>query len=134
MLYGRLDDLRDQSSKRLAGALRQTGGTHQMRSERDTSVAMYSDQLAQYSAVENGLCFGRLDFHTDERFYIGRIGLFDEDKEYDLRPWLESGRLRWIAPGDDSLELRTGADGCPYLDLPGERRRRYLQDGKTWFA
>ena len=58
----------------------------------------------------------------------------DEDKDFDLRPWLESGRLRWIAPGDEALELRTGADGCPYVDLPGERRRRYLQEGKTWFA
>jgi hypothetical protein len=58
----------------------------------------------------------------------------DEDKDFDLRPWLEGGRLRWIAPGDDSLEVRTGVDGCPYVDLPGERRRRYIQEGRTWFA
>ncbi len=32
---------------------------------------------------ENGLAFGRLDFHNEDRFYIGRIGLFDEDKEYE---------------------------------------------------
>ncbi|KOX20243.1 helicase [Saccharothrix sp. NRRL B-16348] len=115
MLYGRLDDLRDQSSKRLAGALRQTGGTHQMRSERDTSVAMYSDQLAQYSAVENGLCFGRLDFHTDERFYIGRIGLFDEDKEYE--PLL----MDWRAPAARPFYLATAA--AP----EGVRRRRHLR-------
>ncbi|MFJ6674280.1 HelD family protein [Actinosynnema sp. NPDC091369] len=115
MLYGRLDDLREQSSKRLAGALRQTGGTHQMRSERDTSVAMYSDQLAQYSAVENGLCFGRLDFHTDERFYIGRIGLFDEDKEYE--PLL----MDWRAPAARPFYLATAA--AP----DGVRRRRHLR-------
>nr|WP_232519724.1 AAA family ATPase [Actinosynnema pretiosum] len=115
MLYSRLDDLREQSSKRLSGALRQTGGTHQMRSERDTSVAMYSDQLAQYSAVENGLCFGRLDFHTDDRFYIGRIGLFDEDKEYE--PLL----MDWRAPAARPFYLATAA--AP----DGVRRRRHLR-------
>ncbi|WP_367131108.1 helicase [Saccharothrix sp. HUAS TT1] len=115
MLYGRLDDLREQSSKRLAGALRETGGTHQMRSERDTSVAMYSDQLAQYSAVENGLCFGRLDFDTDDRFYIGRIGLFDEDKEYE--PLL----MDWRAPAARPFYLATAA--AP----EGVRRRRHLR-------
>ncbi|GAB2970911.1 HelD family protein [Saccharothrix stipae] len=115
MLYGRLDDLREQSSKRLAGALRQTGGTHQMRSERDTSVAMYSDQLAQYSAVENGLAFGRLDFDTDDRFYIGRIGLFDEDKEYE--PLL----MDWRAPAARPFYLATAA--AP----EGVRMRRHLR-------
>ncbi|GAA1354426.1 HelD family protein [Saccharothrix algeriensis] len=115
MLYGRLDDLREQSSKRLAGALRETGGTHQMRSERDTSVAMYSDQLAQYSAVENGLCFGRLDFHADDRCYIGRIGLFDEEKEYE--PLL----MDWRAPAARPFYLATAA--AP----DGVRRRRHLR-------
>jgi hypothetical protein len=58
----------------------------------------------------------------------------DEDKDFELGPWLADERLRWIAPGDDSLTLRTGAGGCPYLDLPGERRRRYIQEGDTWLA
>ena len=60
-LYDRLESLREHAGERLADALRQTGGTPQARSERDDTVAMYSDQLAQFSAVENGLCFGRLD-------------------------------------------------------------------------
>lgn len=115
MLYGRLDDLREQTSKRLAQSLRQTGGTHQMRSERDTSVAMYTDQLAQYSAVENGLAFGRLDFHNEDRFYIGRIGLFDEDKEYE--PLL----MDWRAPAARPFYLATAANP------DGVRRRRHLR-------
>ncbi|GAA3876486.1 AAA family ATPase [Saccharothrix violaceirubra] len=115
MLYGRLDDLREQSSRRLASALRQTGGTHQMRSERDTSVALYSDQLAQYSAVENGLCFGRLDFDDEGRFYIGRIGLFDEDREYE--PLL----MDWRAPAARPFYLATAA--AP----EGVKRRRHLR-------
>jgi len=58
----------------------------------------------------------------------------DAEKDFDLRLWLDAGRLLWIAPGDLSLELHRGADGCPFLDLPGERRRRYIQEGETWLA
>jgi hypothetical protein len=58
----------------------------------------------------------------------------DEEKDFELLPWVRDGRVLWIAPGDESLELRRGIDGCPYLDLPGERRRRYIQEGDTWFA
>ena len=58
----------------------------------------------------------------------------DEDKDFELRPWLDGGRVWWIAPGDDTLTLNQGADGCPYVDLPGERRRRYIQRGRERFA
>ena len=36
-------------------------GTPQNRSERDSFATLYEDRLAQLNAVENGLCFGRLD-------------------------------------------------------------------------
>jgi hypothetical protein len=71
---------------------------------------------------------------ADGSMASGHATQADGDKDFELRPWLESGRLSWIAPGDASLTLRTGADGCPYVDLPGERRRRYIQEGDTWFA
>ncbi len=58
----------------------------------------------------------------------------DGEKDFELAPWLDRGRLLWIAPGDESLTLRHGTDGCPYLDLPGEHRRRYVQTGRTWLA
>jgi hypothetical protein len=58
----------------------------------------------------------------------------DDEKDFDLGPWLDSGKLLWIAPGDASLTLRTGREDCPFLGLEGERRRRYLQEGKTWLA
>ena len=61
----------------------------------------------------------------------------DEDgeiRDFDLAPWLESGQLMWIAPGDASLTLRSGAAGCPYVGLGGERRPQYVQFGEitTW--
>jgi hypothetical protein len=65
-----------------------------------------------------------------------RWGQVEEDEEFDfdLRPWLERGQLLWIAPDDAGLELHSGAAGCPYLDLEGERRPQYVQYGEvaTW--
>ena len=115
MLYGRLDDLREYTSRRLAEVLRNTGGTPQARTERDVSTAMYTEQLAQLSAVENGLCFGRLDFHEGDRFYIGRIGLFDEEREYE--PLL----MDWRAPAARPFYLATAANP------DGVRRRRHIR-------
>ncbi len=34
----------------------------------------------------------------------------------DVRPWLRSGRLAWIRPGDSGVELCSGPDGCPWLE------------------
>lgn len=51
-----------------------------------------------------------------------------------MRPWLDSGKLLWIAPGDDHLELRSGSAGCPYLNLTGERRMQYVSGRQVWFG
>jgi DNA helicase IV len=92
MLYMRLDDLRERASGRLASVLRQTGGTHQARTEREAFSAMYSQQLAQFDAAENGLCFGRLDFRDGDRRYIGRLGIHGDSEDYEqlLMDWRAS--------------------------------------------
>ncbi|MEH1031491.1 ATP-binding domain-containing protein [Micromonospora profundi] len=115
MLYDRLDGLREQAAHRLTDALRSTGGTLQDRSQRDSSVAMYADQVEQFSAVENGLCFGRLDGDDDSRRYIGRIGIFDTSGDYD--PLL----MDWRAPAARAFYLATAANP------QGVRRRRHLR-------
>lgn len=56
------------------------------------------------------------------------------DYAFELDPWLRSGRLLWIAPGDESAALREGVDGCPYLDLPGPRRIAYVQGGEVEYG
>ncbi|WP_027345589.1 HelD family protein [Hamadaea tsunoensis] len=114
-LYGQLDRLRERSATGLAEALRRTGGTPGERTERDGAVALYADQVAQYGAVEDGLCFGRLDFTGDETRYIGRIGIFDEER--DLEPLL----IDWRAPAARPFYLATAA--AP----EGVRRRRHLR-------
>jgi DNA helicase IV len=115
MLYDKLDELRRYTTQRLTETLRQTGGTPQARTERDISTTMYTDKLTQLSAVEHGLCFGRLDLDSGERFHIGRLGLFDEDREYE--PLL----IDWRAPAARPFYLATAAQ------RDGVLRRRHLR-------
>jgi DNA helicase IV len=89
MLYGRLDGLRERASGRLADALRQAGGTHQARTEREAFVVLYTRQIAQFDAAEQGLCFGRLEFSDGELRYIGRLGIHGDTDDYEqlLMDW-----------------------------------------------
>ncbi|MFI7209804.1 HelD family protein [Micromonospora maritima] len=115
MLYDRLDGMREQAARRLDEELRLTGGTQQARSQRDATVAMYADQVEQFSAVESGLCFGRLDGDDGTARYIGRIGIFDTSGDYD--PLL----MDWRAPAARPFYLATAANP------QGVRRRRHLR-------
>src|SRR4051794_23106079 len=90
MLYGRLDERRADTARRLQSVLHdETVGTPQALTERDAAAAMYTDRLATLRAAEHGLAFGRLDTDTGERRYIGRLGLLDEEHEYEplLMDW-----------------------------------------------
>ncbi|WP_236791210.1 ATP-binding domain-containing protein [Amycolatopsis sp. GM8] len=115
LLYRKLDAERESAQRRLTGALAQTGGTPQARTERDVATTTYSERLAQLSSVEQGLCFGRLDFHAGEAVYVGRLGLFDEDGDYE--PLL----LDWRAPAARPFYLATAASP------EGVRRRRHIR-------
>jgi DNA helicase IV len=120
MLYGRLDELRNRASGRLAQVLRESGGTHQARTEREAFSVMYAQQLAQFNAAENGLCFGRLDFHDSERRYIGRIGIHDDSGDY------EQLLMDWRADAARPFYLATAASP------DGVRRRRHIKTrGRT---
>ncbi|MEV0587260.1 DNA/RNA helicase domain-containing protein [Nonomuraea sp. NPDC050310] len=48
---------------------------------------MYAARLARLWAVERGLAFGRLDQADGDRFYIGKIGLTDDEQERLLIDW-----------------------------------------------
>ncbi|MDA0269930.1 MAG: hypothetical protein DWG83_00470 [Chloroflexi bacterium] len=56
----------------------------------------------------------------------------DEVRDFDLAPWIERGRLAWIAPGDDSCTLRTDVQGCPYLGIEGTREVQRIHEGVLW--
>ena len=113
LLYSRLDKLRERTTRRLEQLFRQRGGTHQARWERDAFVARDVDRLERLSAVEPGLCFGRLDLADHARHYIGRIALSDDDYEQLL--------IDWRAPAAAPFYRATAAN-------PGDvTRRRHIQ-------
>ncbi|PXY29637.1 helicase [Prauserella flavalba] len=119
LLYAKLDTERDLASRRLTEALRSAGSGPQAQAEREAATATHSDRLAQLSSVEQGLCFGRLDFAEghdgDSPIYIGRLGLFDEDDDY--QPLL----IDWRAPVSRPFYLATAASP------DGVRRRRHIR-------
>lgn len=55
------------------------GGTHQARLERDIAVETTHRRLAALDIGDTPLCFGRLDFAEDDRFYVGRLGVDDAE-------------------------------------------------------
>ncbi len=121
-LYERLDLARarsvDQLDRAHTGA---TTETDQAASERESFARLYSGRSNQLSAVERGLCFGRIDNVDRDHFYIGRIGLFDDDYEAVL--------IDWRAPVAQSFYRATAA--APL----GVRRRRHIRlDGRRVVA
>jgi DNA helicase IV len=127
VLYARLDDLRQRASTRMAGVLRQTGGTPQARVERDTFSAMYRQQLAQLDAAENGLCFGRLEFNEGELRYIGRLGIHDDSDDYAqlLMDWrADAARPFYLAtaasPGDVRVRRHLRTRGRTLISIDDE--------------
>jgi len=53
--------------------------------------------------------------------------------DFDLGPWVRSGKLLWIEPEDPEFQLRSHGDGpCPYVGLPGVRERQYVKGDQLW--
>jgi DNA helicase IV len=127
VLYARLDDLRKRAGDRMAGVLRQAGGTPQARVERDAFSGMYRQQLAQFDAAENGLCFGRLEFDDGELRYVGRLGIHSDTDEYAqlLMDWrAEAARPFYLAtaaaPGDVRVRRHLRTRGRTVVSLDDE--------------
>lgn len=112
-LYTRLDAERARVKGEYDAALRGSvdeghGGTPM---ERDVQVRASAKEVKRLDVADNGLCFGRLDTISGEHSYIGRIGLFDEENEYE--PVL----LDWRAPAARAFYVATAA-------TPENMRRR----------
>ncbi|WP_034271121.1 HelD family protein [Actinospica robiniae] len=114
MLYARLDQMREQASGTLGGVRGAAAGTRQYLVERDVAARELGGRVARIDAAEDGLCFGRLDLVDGERYYIGRIGIRDE--QADGEPLL----LDWRAPASRAFYTATSA--APL----GVRRRRHI--------
>jgi DNA helicase IV len=107
-LYARLDAERARAKREYDAALLGNGGTPM---ERDVQVRASAREVRRLGIADNALCFGRLDTLSGDHFYIGRIGLFDEENEY--HPVL----LDWRAPASQAFYIATAAS-------PENMRRR----------
>ncbi len=108
-LYVRLDAERARVAAEYRAALRGTGGTPM---ERDVQVRDSAKRARRLDVADTGLCFGRLDPVAGDHSYIGRIGILDEEADYE--PLL----LDWRAPASRAFYVATGAHP------EGMRRRR----------
>jgi DNA helicase IV len=112
-LYARLDAERARVKDGYTAALRspidvKDGGTLV---QRDSEVRALAGEMRRLDIADNGLCFGRLDALSGERSYIGRIGIFDKENDYE--PLLTD----WRAPAARPFYTATGAN-------PENMRRR----------
>jgi DNA helicase IV len=120
MLYGLLDRARQRSES----ALREVhgrggaGGTFAARIEREVAASEQARRLAQFNGVDRGLCFGRMDDTGGHTFYIGRIGLHDDEYEPVL--------IDWRAPAARPFYSATPNDPVGLL-----RRRHLYTRGRT---
>lgn len=112
-VYDRLEAMRD-AARRVADTFRTegAGGTHQARWERDVALEATRRRLAALDVGGAPLCFGRLDRHDGVRWYIGRIGVDDEEHV----PLL----VDWRAPIAEPFYRATAVDPM------GVVRRRHL--------
>ncbi|OBK76766.1 RNA polymerase recycling motor ATPase HelR [Mycobacterium sp. 1274761.0] len=120
-LYARLDAERARVRDAYAAALAspidvKDGGTLV---QRDSEVRALAREMRRLDVADNGLCFGRLDTVSGERRYIGRIGIFDTDDDYE--PLL----IDWRAPAARPFYTATGANS---EDM--RRRRQFLTRGR----
>jgi DNA helicase IV len=115
-LYTRLDAERARVRRKYRETL---GDTERELVDRDAEVRALAKQAARLDVADHGLCFGRLDSETGERLYIGRIGVFDDDNDYE--PLL----LDWRAPAARPFYTATAAhpEGM-------RRRRQFLSIGR----
>jgi DNA helicase IV len=101
--YARLDTVRAETAAALDQARRTTtAGTPGSRPEREAFIALHADRLARLEAVEDRLCFGRLDMLDHSRRYVGRVGLTDPDGARLL--------IDWRAPAAQAFYRATQAD------------------------
>jgi DNA helicase IV len=107
-LYERLDADRAQVKDRYKAALRNDGGSLV---DRDVEVRALAKQVKRLDVADSGLCFGRLDSVSGERSYVGRIGIFERENDYE--PLL----LDWRAPAARAFYIATAAS-------PENMRRR----------
>ena len=95
------------------------GGTTQARFEREAMLEATLARLTKLNIGARSLVFGRIDpAGTGERFYVGRVGLWDADHDPIV--------VDWRAPVAEPFYRATGRE-----PLGLERRRHFASRGST---
>ncbi len=110
--YARLDLSRSAAESITDNVESHAGGTHQARYERDVLADKVRSRLEDLDIGDQSLVFGRIDLEGDEYFHIGRVAVFDEDRN----PLV----VDWRAPIAESFYRATGRQTM------GLRRRRHF--------
>jgi DNA helicase IV len=99
-LHDRLDRERAAAQAAFDAALKDG---HEQRWHREVAVRTLSEQVSRLNVADENLCFGRIDT-TDDRVYVGRVGLFDTENDYE--PLLTD----WRAPAARPFYTATAAN------------------------
>ena len=97
------------------------GGTNQARFEREAIWDAVASRLGQLELGDAALVFGRIDQEAnsgDGRYYIGRVGVWDEDQEPVV--------VDWRAPVAEAFYRATGP-----VPMGLQRRRHFVSRGRT---
>ncbi|MEM8707600.1 MAG: DNA/RNA helicase domain-containing protein [Actinomycetota bacterium] len=117
--YTCLDAARDRAARVTSGYDPQRGGTEQHRHERESIVEGAVNRLSQLNLGDRSLVFGRIDpTGTGERFYIGRLGVWDKNQDPVV--------VDWRAPVAEPFYRATGRE-----PMGIERRRHFATRGRT---
>lgn len=72
------------------------------------------------------------DFYSTSDRGWSTVSEQPDELDFDLKPWIERGKLLWIPPHDSTLSLYRQSQDCPYLNLDGTRATQRLEQGQLW--
>ena len=117
--YACLEDARERAHRITGGHEAQKGGTNQHRFERESMIEGAVNRLSQLNLGDRSLVFGRIDpTGTDEKFYIGRLGVWDRTQDPVV--------VDWRAPIAEPFYRATGRE-----PMGIDRRRHFATRGRT---
>jgi hypothetical protein len=94
-------------------------------------IAYFSDQPTRPVSLHQPWCRNMYWFQTDD----GRAAWSTANDifDFDLRPYVESGQLRWVDLAADESEVLTGAREFPFFAVGGVRERQQIASGERAF-
>jgi len=87
----------------------------------DAYIIVYYSKDKTYE-IERINTWGTDEYLAEDVEGVAVLGsTYDDEDEYDfdIASWIKNGKLKWIAPNDDMLELHDSLDNCPYLNITG---------------